>query len=78
MALLLFAVAEPAFAAETSCQTTGIQVCIPVEPILFAATLAGVALFHRHTLAAAAIGLVVISAFKLHFTGFEQEPVSWG
>ena len=74
LALLLFAVAEPAFAAETSCQTTGIQVCIPVEFILFAATLAGVALFHRHTLAAAAIGLVVISAFKLHFTGFEQGP----
>jgi Na+/H+ antiporter NhaD/arsenite permease-like protein len=43
---------------------------IPVEFILFAATLLGVALFHHHTLAVALTGLVCITAYKL-FTGFD-------
>ena len=43
---------------------------IPVEFVLFALTLLGVALFHHHTLAVAASGLAAIVAFKLFFTGF--------
>ena len=43
---------------------------MPVEFILFALTLAGVALFHRHTLRVAAIGLVAITLYKLGFSTF--------
>jgi len=45
---------------------------IPIEFILFAATLLGVALFHHHTLLAALTGLIVITAYKLQFTGFHS------
>jgi Na+/H+ antiporter NhaD/arsenite permease-like protein len=45
-------------------------VAIPVEFILFGATLAGVALFHDRTLAVAACGLAAIVAWKLAFVGF--------
>jgi Na+/H+ antiporter NhaD/arsenite permease-like protein len=44
---------------------------IPVEFVLFALTLAGVALFHRHTLAVGLSGLGAIVAYKLAFTGFK-------
>ena len=43
---------------------------IPVDFVLFALTLLGVALFHNHTLKVGLTGLVVISAYKLLFTGF--------
>lgn len=43
---------------------------IPVDFILFAATLLGVALFHHRTLEIALGGLAVITAYKLAFTGF--------
>jgi Na+/H+ antiporter NhaD/arsenite permease-like protein len=43
---------------------------IPIEFVLFAATLAGVALFHRRTLQVALAGLAAILAYKLAFTGF--------
>jgi Na+/H+ antiporter NhaD/arsenite permease-like protein len=43
---------------------------IPVEFILFAATLLGVALFHHHTLAVALSGLFTITLYKLLVTGF--------
>ncbi len=43
---------------------------IPVDFILFAATLLGVALFHRHTLAVALTGLAAITLCKLAVTGF--------
>ncbi len=45
---------------------------IPVDFILFAATLLGVALFHHHTLYVALTGLVVISLYKIGFTGFHE------
>jgi Na+/H+ antiporter NhaD/arsenite permease-like protein len=45
-------------------------VAVPVEFILFALTLAGVALFHNHTLRVAVIGLVVITLYKLGFGTF--------
>jgi Na+/H+ antiporter NhaD/arsenite permease-like protein len=44
---------------------------IPVDFILFGLTLAGVALFHRHTLYVALAGLASITAYKLAFTGFK-------
>ncbi len=44
---------------------------IPVDFILFGATLLGVALFHHHTLPVALGGLAVITAYKLAFTGFK-------
>ncbi|HSB48000.1 MAG TPA: citrate transporter [Burkholderiales bacterium] len=47
---------------------------IPVEFILFAATLVGVALFHHHTLRVALTGLAAIALYKLAFTGFRPGP----
>jgi Na+/H+ antiporter NhaD/arsenite permease-like protein len=44
---------------------------IPVDFILFALTLLGVALFHHHTLPVALTGLVAIIVYKLAFTGFK-------
>jgi len=44
---------------------------IPVDFILFALTLLGVALFHRHTLYVALAGLAAIVLYKLIFTGFK-------
>ncbi len=43
---------------------------IPLEFVLFALTLAGVALFHNRTLEVAATGLAAIVAYKLAVTGF--------
>ncbi|HEX6945301.1 MAG TPA: citrate transporter [Casimicrobiaceae bacterium] len=47
---------------------------VPVDFILFALTLLGVALFHQHTLKVALTGLVVIGAYKVLFTGFREGP----
>jgi Na+/H+ antiporter NhaD/arsenite permease-like protein len=44
---------------------------VPVDFVLFALTLAGVALFHHHTLQVALIGLAVITLYKLGFAGFK-------
>jgi Na+/H+ antiporter NhaD/arsenite permease-like protein len=44
---------------------------IPVDFILFALTLLGVALFHHHTLRVALTGLAAITLYKLAFTGFK-------
>jgi hypothetical protein len=43
---------------------------IPVDFILFALTLLGVALFHHHTLRVALIGLATITLYKLGFSDF--------
>jgi Na+/H+ antiporter NhaD/arsenite permease-like protein len=45
---------------------------VPVDFILFAVTLLGVALFHRHTLYVALAGLATITLYKLGFTGFKE------
>jgi len=66
-ALLSGAVASPALAAGGE----GPAVAgIPVDFILFAITLIGVAIFHHHTLRVALTGLATITAYKLAFTGF--------
>jgi Na+/H+ antiporter NhaD/arsenite permease-like protein len=44
---------------------------IPVDFILFAVTLLGVAVFHHHTLPVALGGLATITLYKLAFTGFK-------
>jgi Na+/H+ antiporter NhaD/arsenite permease-like protein len=43
---------------------------IPVEFLIFAATLAGVAIFHDHTLIAALGGLAAVTLYKACFTDF--------
>jgi Na+/H+ antiporter NhaD/arsenite permease-like protein len=47
---------------------------IPVDFVLFGLTLAGVAIFHNHTLRVAVAGLVTISVYKIAFTGFKTGP----
>ena len=47
---------------------------IPVDFILFAVTLAGVAIFHHHTLRVAVTGLFVITLYKLLFSDFAGVP----
>jgi Na+/H+ antiporter NhaD/arsenite permease-like protein len=45
---------------------------VPVDLLLFALTLLGVALFHRHTLYVALAGLAAITVYKLGVTGFRE------
>jgi uncharacterized membrane protein len=45
---------------------------IPFDFVLLAATLLGIAIFHRHALPIALAGLVSITAYKLSFTGFKE------
>jgi len=45
---------------------------IPVEFILFALTLLGVALFHHHTFYVALTGVTVVALYKMIFTGFKS------
>ncbi|MDQ6880559.1 MAG: citrate transporter [Pseudomonadota bacterium] len=47
---------------------------VPFEFLLFALTLLGVALFHRHTLAVAVTGAVAIALGKLFFSDFAGVP----
>jgi Na+/H+ antiporter NhaD/arsenite permease-like protein len=47
---------------------------LPSEFVLFALTLLGIALLHRHTLPIALVGFGVIAAYKLAFTGFKDGP----
>ncbi|HEY1583986.1 MAG TPA: hypothetical protein VGF73_12900, partial [Chthoniobacterales bacterium] len=51
---------------------------IPVDFILFALTLLGVAVFHHHTMRVALTGLVTISLYKIFFTGFKTGPGASG
>jgi Na+/H+ antiporter NhaD/arsenite permease-like protein len=47
---------------------------IPLDFILFALILIGVAMFHHHTLRVALTGLAVLIVYKLAFTGFKTGP----
>src|SRR5688500_18543110 len=47
---------------------------VPVDFLLFALTLLGVALFHKRTLQVALAGLAAIVLYKLVFTGFKSGP----
>ncbi|WP_295391706.1 citrate transporter [uncultured Thiodictyon sp.] len=74
LALVAMLIGGPALAA-APVPPTGTQLFgIPTEFILFAATLLGVASFHRHTLVVALTGLAAITGFKLAVTGFHAGP----
>jgi Na+/H+ antiporter NhaD/arsenite permease-like protein len=47
---------------------------IPLDFMLFAITLLGVALFHHHTLKVAVTGLALITLFKMLFSPFPEGP----
>jgi Na+/H+ antiporter NhaD/arsenite permease-like protein len=47
---------------------------IPIDFVLFALTLLGVALFHHRTLEVAVLGLIVITLYKLLFSQFADGP----
>ncbi len=47
---------------------------IPVDFILFACVLLGIALFHRHTFNIAVGGLAVVTVYKVLVTGFKAGP----
>ncbi len=47
---------------------------IPLEFVLFALTLLGVALLHHHTLAVALTGLAVTTVYKVLFSAFDTGP----
>jgi Na+/H+ antiporter NhaD/arsenite permease-like protein len=67
MSKILFGVAG---AVGVVCITFG----VPIDFVLFALTLAGVALFHHYTLRVALFGLAVITVYKLAVTGFKTGP----
>ena len=47
---------------------------VPIEFVLFACVLAGVAIFNRHTLRVAVIGAVAIAAYRIGFSPFPSGP----
>jgi Na+/H+ antiporter NhaD/arsenite permease-like protein len=62
----------PAFAATATLAEPPAIAGIPIDFVLFALTLIGVALFHHHTLKIAASGLAIITLFKLLFSPFAE------
>jgi Na+/H+ antiporter NhaD/arsenite permease-like protein len=70
-AALLAGSCAPALAADLASLVPVYFLGIPVDFILFALTLLGVAVFHHHTLRVALVGLAAIVAYKLAFTGFK-------
>ena len=73
--MLLVATGVPALAAASPGSPEPLYLLgIPVDFILFALTLLGVALFHHHTLQVALTGLAAIVVYKLGFTGFKSGP----
>jgi Na+/H+ antiporter NhaD/arsenite permease-like protein len=67
-----------ALAASTVSHSGAQLVGIPLEFVLFALTLLGVAVFHQHTLAVALSGLSAITVYKLLFTGFKSGAGLYG
>ncbi|CAM9917500.1 unnamed protein product, partial [Phaeothamnion confervicola] len=67
-------IALPAHAAANGSLELPALFGIPVDFILFAATLLGVALFHHHTLRVAVWGLAMVVVYKFIFTGFNAGP----
>jgi Na+/H+ antiporter NhaD/arsenite permease-like protein len=72
LAVALSVFAYPAAAASVT--ESPAVLGVPIDFVLFAVTLLGVALFHKHTLPVALSGLAAITAYKLGFTGFKQGP----
>jgi Na+/H+ antiporter NhaD/arsenite permease-like protein len=74
LAAILFPVAAAAAASGEMAGAPLRLLGVPVDFILFAATLIGVGLFHHHTLAVALSGLAAITIYKIAFTGFKFGP----
>ena len=74
VALRLLARERGLFAGALIIGAAGIAMGVPIDFVLFALTLAGVALFHHHTLQVALIGLAVITLYKVGFAGFKTGP----
>ncbi len=68
----ILVVAPPEARADNATNAALAPFGIPLEFAIFAATLLGVALLHRHTLAVALSGLAGITAYKLAFVGFKH------
>ena len=62
------------FAAAIAVAVAAAALGVPIEFVLFGLTLAGVALFHHHTLQVALSGLAAIVLYELVFTGFKTGP----
>ena len=62
------------FAGAIIVGATAAALGVPVDFVLFAITLTGVALFHHHTLYVALVGLAVITLYKLGFSAFRTGP----
>jgi Na+/H+ antiporter NhaD/arsenite permease-like protein len=72
LAVALTGIASPALAATAASGPEPLYLLgIPVDFILFALTLIGVAVLHHHTLPVALTGLAAITAYKVIFTGFK-------
>ena len=69
--VLLTCFALPALAGEGAVPEGPAVAGIPVEFILFALTLLGVALFHNQTFYVGVGGMIVIALYKIAFTGFK-------
>jgi len=68
---ILFLTCLPAFAAAATASPEPLYLLgIPVDFILFALTLLGVALFHHYALQVALAGRAAFVVYKLGFTGF--------
>jgi Na+/H+ antiporter NhaD/arsenite permease-like protein len=77
LAAAVVSIASPAAAATNASGLAAAPVFIfgiPVDFILFALTLIGVALFHHKTLQVALAGLATILVYKFAFTGFKFGP----
>ena len=70
-ATVLMLAASPAAAQAAAAGKPVFVFGIPVDFILFAVTLIGVALFHHKTLQVALTGLAAIVLYKFYFTGFK-------
>lgn len=72
VAVALSSLATAALASPESSQVNVIEIAgIPVDFVLFALTLLGVALFHNRTFEVALTGLTTIALYKIVFTGFK-------
>ncbi len=71
--LAALGIAAPAWAATAAAAPVQLHTLfgIPIDFILFALTLLGVAVFHHRTLEVALTGLAAITLYKLVFTGFK-------
>ena len=68
----VFLYASTAHAADYAQPASFALAGIPIEFILFAATLLCVAVFHHHTLRVAVYGLAAVIGYKFLFTGFKE------